>query len=184
MVINRAHVVLLSGFLAWGSCSAFAGDGQANQAEKPDYERGEKITKAITARVNSVDRATPFRTVETLVKVLGDGNLNAYLDCLTDESKKAAMGGKDLSPDQIQQLSEKAHGPGFQKSIIHSFSVNLDADPAQIELVISSMRGKTRIKERMSASLVETEDGWKLHQPTTDTLAREQVETDSAPTAK
>lgn len=184
MVANRAHVILLTGLLAWSSCSVFAEDGQVNQAVKPNYERGERITKALTARVHTVDRATPFRTVETLVKALGDGNLAAYLECLTEESKKAAMGGKELSPDQIQQLSEKAQGAGFEKSIIHSFSVNLDADPAQIELIISSMRGMTRIKERLKASLLETEDGWKLHQPTTDTLTSEQFETDSASTAK
>ena len=173
---GRCVAMLLSVFLVWACCSAVGEGEQAAQAKKPDNERLERITKQLTTHIKSVDRTTPFRVVETLAKSLGDGNLANYIDCFTDEGKKAMTGGRDLPPDQIEQMSARMQAAGFQRSIIHSISVDLDPDPAQIEIVLSSVRGQVRIRERFKASLIETEQGWKLDQPSTEILTREQID--------
>jgi hypothetical protein len=54
--------------------------------------------------------------------------------------------------------------------------VDLDPDPPQIEIVVSSVRGEVRVKERVKPSLIETEQGWKLDQPSTEILSHERID--------
>lgn len=116
---------------------------------------------------STVDYKTPLKTFQKYLGSLNAPNTKAMSECLTDQAKEAEFEGRTLTDQELAALDTLAQQAGHSTLRLDSFIFTPDPQRPRITVLVSSVKGQTRITEEIALVLIDTTGGWKIDEDTT-----------------